>query len=114
MIAHRRPMRKFLAQARGESRRRELREKTSSERRSLKSLFSRHDPVIQPGRNVVYLSHRLGRDARVTDVDQGVDLGEGVLNFANDSEVELWHSAQPGLKIDEQIRLMQQLGALRG
>src|SRR5262249_3187720 len=80
----------------------------------MEGLLLGDDPLAKSRSDLVDLLHCLRRNLAITYIDQGCHLAQSILNLMNNWKIKLRHSLQPLLKIREQIRLVQQLCAVRG
>src|SRR6266699_2451790 len=104
-------MRKLLVATRAELRETNFHERELSQTHALSSLLPGHDAVVEARRDIIDFFYRFGRDVRAAHVDQRLYFDEGASNFADDPQIKLGHRLQSRLKINEQVRLVQQLSA---
>src|SRR5713101_6121732 len=114
MIAHRRLMRKLSVATRAASRGTNFHERELSQTHALSSLLPGHDAVVEARRNIIDFFYRFGRDVRAPHVDKRLYFNKGASNFADDRQIKLGHRLQSRLKVNEQVRLVQQLSAFDG
>src|SRR4026208_35621 len=72
------------------------------------------DSLAKSRGDLVNFLHCLRWNPAITDVDQGFHFAQSILNLMDNWKIKFRHSLKPFLKIREQIRLVQQLGAVRG
>src|SRR4030095_8302871 len=79
----------------------------------IEGLILGDDPLAKSRSDFVNLLHCLRRNPAITDVEQGFHFDQSILNLVDNWKIKFRHSLQSFLKIREQIRLVQQLCAVR-